>query len=162
MREVALGHLDRFATTRRRLGDLLKRRALRSAVAHGDDPAPLLAAIETTIQWLEAKGLLSDSDYAQASSRAMVGRGQSKRRIAAKLMAKGIDADTARGAIATLGEEFGDTDLVAARAYAKRRRLGRHRKDGSPSGRPSQRDLAAMARAGFSLETARKALSEEE
>ena len=162
VRTLALAHLDRFVASRRHLGDVLKRRVLASARTHGDDPAPLLAEIESTIRWLENKGLLSDQAFASAKARALVGRGQSRRRIAANLMAKGIEPEIARTAIADLGEEFGDTELAAAIAYAKRRRLGRHRKKGSADGQSKKRDLAAMARAGFSLSVARKALSEDE
>lgn len=163
MRELALTHLDRFASTKRRLIEVMRRRARASAGAHGDDPGALLDAIEETIHWLEAKGVLSDRAYAEAKARALIGRGASRQRIAANLWAKGIDPDIARAAITRLTEEFGDPDLAAAKSYAKRRRLGCYRKAGkkeldSKKFGTGDRDLAAMARAGFSLAVARRAL----
>jgi len=160
MRELALKHLDRFATSKRRLREILKRRAVRSTQHHGGDPTAFFDAIENTLDWLERKGLLSDQGYAGAKARALIGRGHSKQRIMANLLAKGIDPDTARSALDELADEFGDAELAAARAYAKRRRLGPYRRNAAEPTELRERDMAAMARAGFSLEVARKALSE--
>jgi regulatory protein len=162
MRELALLYLDRFSATRRRLRDVLARRARISASLHGDDPAALLAAIEDAIAWLEKKGLLSDRSYAEARARSLAGRGQSRARIAANLIGKGVNPDTAKAAIETLNQEIGNSEIEAARKYAKKRRLGRYRS--KPDLEPARftRDLAAMARAGFSPDIAKTALEEEE
>jgi regulatory protein len=65
-------------------------------------------------------------------------------------------------AIAGLEEELPDAEFAAARAYAKRRRLGayRARRDETPERR--RKDLMAMARSGFALDLARRALAGEE
>ncbi len=163
IRAAALDYLGRFAATRQRLRTILKRRALKSAQEKGIDPAPLLQAIEETIQWLEEKGLQSDQAYAEGKARSLAERGRSSRHIAGHLLAKGVDAELAKETIQTLLSDNAETELELARRYAKKRRLGPYRADGKlPPSSQQKRDLAALARAGFPLEIARRALQSED
>src|SRR5262249_39629947 len=130
-----------------------------SAEAHGDDPAPLQAALPAILAGLASQGVLNDQMLAEAKARAMIRRGGSRTKIRANLAAKGIDADTADQALTPMRLEFDDPDLEAATAYARRRRLGRFRADPENRVANRQRDLAAMARAGFAPSLARRALA---
>jgi regulatory protein len=58
-----------------------------------------------------------------------------------------------------LAEEHDDLDLTAARRFVQRRRLGPFRTAPAREGQHN-RDLAAMARAGFAFGVARKVLEE--
>ena len=95
---------------------------------------------------LREGGYLDDAAYA----RALVGRrssGRGARAIAAELAARGVDRETARGALAELGIE---DQLQAAQALIERlRRAG-------PL--DHQRVGARLLRRGFSVEVARAAL----
>lgn len=160
IRDLALDYLNRFAATKRRLRIVLTRRVQASIACHGDDPEPLRRAIDETILWLEEKGYLSDRQFAEARSRALAGRGQSRRRIMANLAAKGVEPDLAKSVIDDLSEEDEGIELASARKYAKKRRLGRYRTDAKSRAAYRSRDLAAMARAGFNQDLARIALDE--
>jgi len=160
LRQAVLDYLDRFAASVRRLDQVMQRKIKASAVAHGDDPASLLAALPAILASLTKQGLLNDRELAEAKVRAMVRRGGSRTKIRANLAAKGIDAETADAALRRMKLEFDDPDLEAAVAYARRRRLGRFRADPASRGEKRQKDLAAMARAGFALAIARRALAE--
>lgn len=159
--EVALDYLARFATSAKRMADMLARRIRRSAHAHGDDPAPLLAAVPEIVQSLVARKLLNDEAFAGMKAASLTRRGTSRRQVGVKLAQLGLDSVARARAIENLSEEFGESDRAAAIAYAKRRRLGPYRTRhiaGEQRQTQEKRDLAAMARAGFSLGLARQIL----
>jgi regulatory protein len=96
-------------------------------------------------------GLLDDSGYAAARTASLARAGTSRRAIAERLRAKGLDGETIRGALSAVNE------LAAACALVRRRRLGPYR----PAAQRAafrDKDLAALARAGFPLEIAREVL----
>ena len=159
--QIALDYLARFATSRKRVEDMLARRIRKSAHFHGDDPAPLLAAVPVVIAKLERNRFLDDESFAGMKAASLTRRGTSRRQVGAKLAQLGIEADARAKAIDGLAEEFGDAEEAAAIAYAKRRRLGRYRARhiaGEQRQEQAKRDLAAMARAGFGFDLARRVL----
>lgn len=160
LRQAVLDYLDRFAASVRRLDQVMQRKIKASAAAHDDDPTPLQAALPAILAGLTKQGLLNDRELAEAKTRSMIRRGGSRTKIRANLAAKGIDAETADAALLRMKLEFDDPDLEAAVAYARRRRLGRFRTDPERRNEHRQKDLAAMARAGFAPSVARRALAE--
>jgi regulatory protein len=161
LKGAALDYLDRFAATRARLRQVMLRKIRNSVRAHGDDPAPLLAALEETIQWLEASGFLSDRAYAEAKARALAARGTSRVHIIASLASKGVAVEAARAAVDRLSMEYQEPELEAARRYARRRRLGPYRDADDARAECRDKDLAAMARAGFAGRIARQVIDAE-
>jgi regulatory protein len=160
LRQAVLDYLDRFVASVRRLEQVMQRKIKASAAAHGDDPAPLLAALPGIIASLAKQGILNDRHLAEAKVRSMIRRGGSRSKIRANLASKGIDAETADLAMDRMKLEFDDPELEAAIAYARRRRLGWFRVDPDSRAANRQKDLAAMARAGFALALARRALTD--
>ncbi|NJM92597.1 MAG: hypothetical protein HC861_08230 [Rhodospirillaceae bacterium] len=71
LKGAALDYLDRFAAPRARLRQVMLRKIRNSVRHHGDDPAPLIAALDEALQWLEASGFLSDRAYAEARARSL-------------------------------------------------------------------------------------------
>lgn len=165
LERVALWYLERYAASTASLRRVLERRVDRSAKEHGTDPGEGRAAIRDLIERFERSGLLDDRRFAESRARSLHERGTSVRMIRSKLMAKGIAADLIDGAIETLSEDLGDDvgDLNAAAAvrYARRRRLGVFR-DPERRAERRERDLAAMARAGFDFDTARRIVDAED
>jgi len=161
LKGAALDYLDRFAATRARLRQVMLRKIRNSVRAHGDDPAPMLAALEDCIQWLEKSGFLSDRAYAEARARTLSARGTSRAHIIAKLASKGVETDTARAAVDLLSVEYEEPELEAARRYARRRRLGPYRNADDARAECRDKDLAAMARAGFAGRVARQVIDSE-
>lgn len=161
LKGAALDYLDRFAATRARLRQVMLRKIRNSVRVHGDDPAPLFAALEETIQWLEAGGFLSDRAYAESKARTLSARGTSRAHIIAKLASKGVETETARAAVDRLAAEYEEPELEAARRYARRRRLGPYRGADDARADCRDKDLAAMARAGFAGRVARQVIDAE-
>ena len=162
LKDAALDYLARYAASTARLRQVIKRRIQRSAKANELDPQPLLDELERVIAMLTRTGLLNDAAFAEGRVRSLNRRGGSRRQIAAKLAAAGVAQAMTAHALAGLDEEQPEAEFAAALAYAKRRRLGAYRTpvDSSPERR--RKDLMSMARAGFALDLARRALAGEE
>ena len=88
-------------------------------------------------------------------------RGTSRAHIIANLASKGVPAETAREAVDRLSVEYEEPELEAARRYARRRRLGPYRGADNARAECRDKDLAAMARAGFAGRVARQIIDAE-
>ncbi|MFV3076651.1 regulatory protein RecX [Niveispirillum fermenti] len=160
---AALHYLERFASSAANLRRVLLRRVDASARAHGTDPAEGREWVEALITRYQSSGLLNDTLYAEMKASGLQRRGGSTRTIRQKLLARGLAEEQVTAALSGLeGSQDGQADLMAAIAYARRRRLGAFRpdRDGTGTAREDRRnkDVAAMARAGFDLETARRVI----
>ncbi|OYQ36033.1 regulator [Niveispirillum lacus] len=163
---AALHYLERFASSSANLRRLLLRRVDASAKAHGTDPQEGRDWVEALIARYIRAGLLNDGLYAEMKASGLQRRGGSTRVIRQKLMAKGLNGDQVDKALSSLeGAEEGQAEWNAALAYARRRRLGGFRPDRGLSAEEARvrrdKDIAAMARAGFDLETARRIIDME-
>ena len=116
--------------------------------------------IESLINKFQALGYLNDRTYAENRARALLARGSSTRAVAMKLREKGVGDDDIKAAFASAREDVHDLDLAAAAALARRRRLGPYRRDVARV-ECRDRDLAALARAGFSYDIARRIIEAE-
>jgi regulatory protein len=163
--KAALDYLGRFASSAENLRRVLGRKVERSARAMDEGEAETLRAegaamIDALIERYRRSGLLDDKLYAEAKSRSLHRRGGSTRAIRAALAARGVEAEAADAALAELADEVGEPDLAAAFALARRRRLGPFRPKDRAENR--DRDLAALGRAGFSYDIARKVVDAED
>lgn len=147
-------YLERFATSEANLRQVLMRRVLRSARHHGTDAEEGAAVVEDLIVRFRKAGLLNDAVYAEGRARALHRRGASPRKIRLSLRQKGVGDDDIAAALDAVREETGDPALSAAINLARRRRLGPYRADADRAER-REKDLAALARAGFGYDTAR-------
>ncbi len=161
LRNAATFYLERYPSTAERLRRVLNRRVAKARLLE----APVMDDVERTINSIVAKfvdaGVIDDKAFAQTKARALHRRGTSTRLTRRKLELAGIDAATLDQAMAGLDEEL-DTDPArrewrAATALARRRRLGPYRPADDRKDHRA-RDLAAMARAGFDYDLARKVI----
>ena len=157
LENVALWYLQRFAASTDSLRRVLMRRVEKSARAHDTDREEGAGLIEDIIARFRATGLLDDRVYAEGRTTSLHRRGVSIRGIRARLAAKGVGAADIDAALATLHNETAAPDLAAAIAYARRRRIGPYRTRGDRE-EMRERDLAALARQGFSYDIARRVI----
>ncbi|HEY0522976.1 MAG TPA: RecX family transcriptional regulator [Stellaceae bacterium] len=166
LENAALHYLQRFATSSANLRRVLMRKVQRAAEAHGDDPAEGAALVEAMLARYQAAGLLDDRQYAAAKAASLQRRGTSSRAIRERLAVRGVDRDLISETVDRLHDEEGG-DLAAAAAFARRRRLGPFRPaaGGRAAGNADEaaarrnKELAAMARAGFAFDVARRVLA---
>jgi regulatory protein len=161
LQNAAMFYLERYPSTAEGLRRVLDRRVRKARMLD----APVMDNVEQAIDAIVAKfvdsGVVDDKAFAQTKARALHRRGTSTRLTRQKLKLAGIDGDTLDKAMAGLDEEL-HTDPArrewrAAAALARRRRLGPFRptKDRKDT---RARDLAAMARAGFDYDVAKKVI----
>jgi regulatory protein len=157
LEKAALAHIDRYATSAANLRNVLMRRVERSIRLHDTDRDEATEWVDAIIAKLLERRLLDDAAYARGRARSLHRSGASRRKIAGWLQHKGVGRDDIDGALAMLDDEYGNSDMVAACNYARRRRLGPYR---LPEVREErrERDLASLARAGFGYDTARRVI----
>lgn len=149
LKELALAYVARFATSRGKLSDYLRRKLYeRGWGGVGDAP------VARIVEWAADAGFVDDQAYAMAKAQSLGGRGYGERRVGQALRAAGIDEDDGAAA-----RDFSrDTAEEAALRFARRKRLGPY--GPAPVDRKeSERAMAAMIRAGHGFELAKKVLS---
>lgn len=167
LERAALYYLERYATSAENLRRVLRRKVMRSARYHEGVHETDAAAAE---EWISAlveryirSGLLNDRTYAEARARSLHGRGKGLRAIRGTLAQKGVAEDVIEQAIATLAEEEAvetpaALDLRAALKLARKRRLGPFGTHPDTRDENRERDMARLARAGFSYDIARRVI----
>jgi regulatory protein len=131
-------------------------KAARAGISDCEEGRRMVGAL---VERYRARGLLDDRTYAEGRARSLLRQGRPRAAIARRLAAKGVGSEAINKALGSLSDESPDPDLAAAIAYARRRRLGPWRLKDRAEHR--ERDLAALGRAGFSYELARKVVAAE-
>lgn len=119
----------------------------------------LRATIEQIIEKHRTNGVLNDDAFAERRVQLLRRQGCSRRAIAQKLGQKGIAGSLIAAALSkeSTGASSDESEYAAALALVRRRKLGPFRK--TPADESQKRkDMAALARAGFSYDIARRAL----
>jgi len=165
LENAALYYLQRYSSSSANLRRILATKVWRSTQAHDTNPDEGAEIIEDIITRFLHSGLLDDRAYAEAKAATFHRRGTSARGIRSKLAAKGVSPEIIECALETLHVETPEPEHAAAITLARRRRFGPFHKpaatnrekteDGEAKKRRRMKELAAMARAGFSYELAR-------
>jgi regulatory protein len=148
----ALHYLGRYASSAENLRQVLARRVRRRSA---EAVQPAAALIDALVTRYRESGLLDDAAYATARVQSLHRRGESLRAMRGRLAAKGVSAADVDDAVSDLRTAAPDPDLVAACAFARRRRLGPFRRNAADHAR----ELGAFARAGFSRQVAEAVLA---
>ena len=156
--QSALYYLGRYAASSASVRRVLDRRVAKYAQDDGVDPETASGWIDAIIGRLTRSGILDDRTFADARARTLFNRGLSIRMIEVKLAEKGLERPEVEQAVEALLEEHRDPDLQAAITLVRRRRLGPFRAEAQREA-AFQRDLAALARAGFAFDIARLVLA---
>jgi regulatory protein len=154
LENAALRYLGRFSSSTENLRRVLMRRLARAG-HRPDEPEYRMAArwIDEIVLRMCASTILDDGKYAEAQAASLSRRGVAARGIRARLAAKGVAGEAIEAALDELRGAEGDADLKAAALLARRRRLGPYRAGAERKERRAK-DMAALARQGFSYQTA--------
>jgi len=161
LQNAAAFYLERYPSTAEGLRRVLLRRVRRAEMTQ----SPIMDNVEQAIAAIVAKfvgaGVIDDKAFAQTKARALHRRGTSGKLTRQKLRMAGVDGDTLDQAMAGLDEELHvdprQREFQAAAALARRCKLGPYRPEKDRKDK-RDRDLAAMARAGFDYALARKVI----
>lgn len=162
----AVFYLSRYASSSENLRAILEKKVFK-AQQEGQDVSFEEASvwIEDILKRMTELGYLDDERYSASKVRTLLESGKSVRTIKMKLKQKGLSEEQIEEALHSHEEESGalndETDLKNALRLVRKKRIGFMRPEEE---RASfyQKDMAALGRAGFSFETAQKALAGED
>ena len=157
LENAALYYLQRFSSSSENLRRVLMRRVQRSTHHHDTDPEEGVEVIADLIKRYNEVGLLDDAQFAKARAESLNRRGLSARAIRAKLAEKGVAADLITETLEKLTDEVQNPELTAAVTFARKRRIGPFR-EADDRTELREKDLAALARAGFNYDMAQKVI----
>ena len=166
MMNKAVDYLGRYASSQHKLGQILKRFASRKLTDYAADD--IAAAIQKTINQCSQLGYLDDRQFAVTVARNQRRLGRSRLVIRQRLRQHALDDDIITHALAEADENSANGELQAAIHFAQRRRLGPFARRHSAHHQRlnarqwKQRELGAMARAGFSMATSRQILDHDD
>ena len=157
LENAALHYLERFASSSAHLKRVLMRKVMRAAAAGTADKTEGERLVDALIARYVAAGLVDDKAYAAQRAASLRRQGNSRFAIRGKLALKGVERTLVESALSALDEDEAQGEIAAACALVRRRRLGPFRPAAARKD-AWQRDLAALARAGFNLDLARRVL----
>lgn len=160
LEKAAYAYLERFATSAENLRRVLMRRVERSARLHDTDREAGARAVDAIVARFRENGLVDDRVYAEGRAVSLARRGDSPRLVRRKLAQKGVEAGLIDDTLAGLDAEMGDLALASAIRLARRRRLGPFRQADRQARR--EKDMAALARAGYGYDIARQVIEAED
>lgn len=143
LKNIALYYLDRFDASGEKLKSVLMRR-IQKAVLAGDEVLPEATQwVDEVVREMKRLGYVNDQRFCENKVRLYLQAGKSNRYIMGKLCEAGLDSEIIRSYLP-------DDELEQAQIFARKKKLGQD----------YQKDLAKLARAGFSYDTAQKVLKE--
>lgn len=165
LERAGLFYLERYSSSIENFRRVMRRKIDRSCRYHEHDPAPHYESLEAVIQKFIDQGFLNDALYTKITATSLRRKGQSKKMIALKLKQKGVENNDLESLIETIDwDEFdpavNETDLsfecMSAMRHIRKKRLGPYRR--KQDEKSHEKDLASLARAGYSYAISKKAL----
>lgn len=156
-----LAYLQRFPASTPHFRRIMGRKIDRSCNYHKEqNREECLTLLESAIQTFERQGLLNDAAYLQGMVTSLRRRGLSTQAILSKLQQKGLPQEAILPALSSYDTDNAGIvapDMAAAILLIRRKKLGVFRSPGREEN--MNRELSALARAGFGFDIAQKALS---
>ncbi len=165
-----LYYLQRYASSAQNFRRVMLRKVKKSCLHHTDQNyEDCEKMVEALVEKFCAAGLLNDELYTEGMVNSLRRSGKSRRAVLMKMKEKGISDDLTQkklqnheehqAALNTDPDNTIDPELRAAVKTARKRRLGPFRtKTPDDTDKQNERDLAALARAGFPFDICKKAL----
>ena len=141
LKNIALYYLDRFDASSEKLKSVLIRRVQKAKLAGDEVPSDASQWIDDIVANMQHLGYINDKRFCENKVRQYLNAGKSNRYIMSKLSEAGIDSNLIQSFLS-------DDELEQAQIFVRKKRLGSD----------YQKDLAKLARAGFSYDIAQKVL----
>ena len=156
IRKFAYSYLEKYSPSKQQLRTYLFKKLIKTNQKKSSKKEAF-NLIDSVISTLVDQKLLSDKYYSDTKSKAFLKRGYSLNKIRYNLIKKGIDEKYIKDSISKIKENESNPDFFSAIKMCKRRRIGPCREE---SNRPLfyKKDIAILARSGFSYELSKKVL----
>ncbi len=153
---ITLFYLERFDASTLKVKQMLERRIQKEKAKGAIVPNNAQELIQNVINRMQNLGYINDERFAQIQIKKLCSAGKSKSFILNKLKQAGITGEIAKNLLSEFDLENESSDLTRAEQWLKKHRKGQFRSKNADEF--YQKDLAALARAGFSYEIASSAL----
>ena len=161
LENAALYYLQRFSSSSENFLRVMIRRVKRSAQYHNTNFEEGAEIVDQLISRFVRIGLLDDLQFAQVRATSLRRRGLSERTIRAKLMERGFAVEVINESLELLKCDNEDPELTASIIFSRKRRLGPFREILDKRNEFREKDMAKLARAGFSYHIAQKVIRAE-
>jgi len=158
LENAGLYYLQRFPSSCENFRRVMMRRVNRSARYYNTNPEVGAKIIDVLIKKFIKIGLLNDLRYAEFKVINFRRRGLSERMIRAKLAERRVSTEVINDIFQLLNSNNSDLELNASIIFSRRTRLGAFRGSQDKHQKFREKDMAKLARAGFSYNVAQKIL----
>ena len=148
--KYAVDYLSKYDSSKVNLINVLKRKILRLKTTNYEK-RKLINIIESIITKLEKNKFIDDNRYSSTKILSLSNSGKSKNFIFNYLIKKGVNKTQIQNNLNLMKQDNDDWELQSAKIFAKKKKL--LEKDQS-----YEKNLAKMARAGFSYDICKKIL----
>mgnify|MGYP001793604516 CR=1 FL=1 len=160
LRDQALRYLNRFPATSHKMARHLREKATPQLEHFDLSEEKLMEDVGKVVADMIKAGFINDSEFAASKARIMARQGRSVAQIGLKLQEMEFsEADQAQ-ALDKLGEDKNALDRRAAARFVKRRRFGPYKPE-ETRGERRNKELASLARQGFSFDVATRVIDAE-
>jgi len=150
--KYAIDYLSKFSSSKKNLERILTNR-IRKLQLEKNDKFYLYQSIKKIIIKLEDNNLISDSNYSYSKIKSFILQGKSKMYIYAYLTQKGVDKNIIIDNFEKINLEDPEWEENSAKTFARKKNLNQKLNN-------FQKNLAKMARAGFSYDVSKKILED--
>ena len=148
--KYAVDYLSKYDSSKVNLVNVLKRKILRLKTTNYEK-GKLINIIESIIIKLEKNKFIDDNRYSSTKILSLSNSGKSKNFIFNYLIKKGVNKTQIQNNLNLMKQDNDDWELNSAKIFAKKKKL-LEKKDSY------EKNLAKMARAGFSYDICKKIL----
>lgn len=161
LRDQALRYLNRFPATTMKMRSFLYEKSHAGMFAFEIPKLELKDRIEEEITKLVTAGFMNDQEFAKNKARVMARQGKSALQIRMKLTSMEFPEEMQEEAMEALGESDRALDRRAAALYVRKRKFGPYKDEKTRTAR-REKELASLARKGFSFDIANSIINAED
>ncbi len=156
IRNFAYSYLEKYSPSKQQLRIYLFKKLIKIK-QNISSKKEIFNLIDSIITTLVDNKFISDKHYSDIKSKTFLKRGYSLNKIRYSLIKKGIDEKYIKASISKIKEKESDPDFFSAIKLCKKRRIGAIREESNRS-LFYKKDIAILARSGFSYELSKKIL----
>ena len=155
LKNYAIKYLSKYNSSKKNLKRILKNKIFRLKNLNDIEKKMLFREINLIANDLEKKKLINDENFTINKIQNYISIGKSKNFILSNLIKKGIEKKTIDEKMFIIENEDPDWEMKSAEKFLKKKKLG---KFSIKKNKNFDKDIAKMARAGFSYTIIKKLL----
>ena len=153
LKKNAISYLSKYDSTKKNLGQILRRKIIKMKKLEKKEKFDLHQLIPKILKELEDKNLINDKNFAENKIKNLFLQGKSEYYILNILLKKGVEKSLIKDTLINFENDNPNWKTESAELFAKRKKLGKF-----GDFKNKAKDLAKMARAGFSFDISSKTL----